>query len=223
MSTPDSTAVIIFAKEPIAGKAKTRLAASLPAVYGDAGQFAAGLYAVCLEAVFQSLNDLPFPVQPFITPDSSPEYFTRFAAGHIFVQQGLNLGERMHDAFRQNFSRYAKLLLIGSDLPQLRSDTLLAANAALESHDCVLGPAEDGGYYLIGFTKSGFCDCFQGVAWSTDKVLEQTLERLKGKKVTLLEQYRDIDTVEDLAALAASPDCPAAVTAFLSKHGHGWT
>ena len=217
------TAVIVFAREPKAGKVKTRLAATAP-LAGispvSSGAFAAAFYACCLDILFQTLKSQPFPVLPCITPGSSPDYFRRFQTGQATVQQGPDLGARMRHAFMRAFPRYDKLLLIGSDVPHLRTDTVLAAKTALESHDCVLGPALDGGYYLIGFTRNGFCDCFQGIHWSTETVLAQTLERLAGRKTALLESYGDIDTAEDLDALLRSGQCPAALLTFLQEHGY---
>lgn len=218
MHKPDA-AIIVFAKEPLPGRAKTRMAAGLPPACAERHEFASALYAACLEDIFRTLGSQPLPVLLCLTPDSSPKYFNRFRPEQTSVQQGDNLGARMCNAFMQGFAEYGKLLLIGSDLPQLRAETLAAAHTALETHDCLLGPALDGGYYLIGFTKDGFCDCFSGVDWSTDKVLAQTLERLAGKKPFLLEPYRDLDTLEDLKALAASGVCPPSLSTFLRAHG----
>lgn len=219
MRHQDATAIIVFAKEPVPGKVKTRLAATLSPECADPAGFAAALYGVCLENLFRTLGSQPFSVQLCITPDSSPIYFERFKSDAAIFQKGADLGARMRHAFTWGFNRFGKVLLIGSDVPQLSAKTLLAANAALQSHDCVLGPAQDGGYYLIGFTKNGFCDCFQGVEWSTDKVLGQTLARLAGRKTFLLETLRDLDTAPDLEALLLSEDCPAAIAAFLHEHG----
>lgn len=219
MSIHSNAALIVFAKEPAPGQSKTRLAAGLPPACAFPREFAAGLYAACLRDLFHELASQPLPVRIFITPESAPAYFSRFACECIRPQVGKNLGERMRNAFMQSFSSYSKLLLAGSDMPQLRRATLSAACAALDENDCVLGPAHDGGYYLIGFTKGGFCDCFQGVDWSTGKVLGQTVERLAGKSVSFLECCRDLDTVDDLNALAASGQCPPQIAAYLREQG----
>ena len=217
---PAEPALLVFAREPLPGKAKTRLAATLPPLWGEPGAVAADFYAACLEDLFQTLNSLPFLVLPCVTPDSDPKYFSRFTAGPVLVQEGATLGERLRAAFARGFSYAPKLLLIGSDLPQLRQETLRTAVAVLDTHDGVLGPAEDGGYYLIGFRKGGFCECFHGVAWSTDQVLEQTLGHLRNRKIALLEHYRDIDCFADLDALARSGQCPAALMARLGSYGY---
>lgn len=216
---PHEVAVIVFAREPVPGRVKTRLAASLPSGPADPRHVAAELYAACLTFLFQTLAGLPFSILPFITPDSSPAWFSRLVSGPVFIQRGEDLGERMRDAFLRGFAHFENLLLIGSDLPQLRPDTLRAAYAALATHDCVLGPAWDGGYYLIGFRKSSFQDCFCGVAWSTDTVLTQTLDLLAGRRVYLLESYRDLDDAADLEALLASEDCPVVLREVLRSRG----
>ena len=212
-------AIIVFAKEPQPGKTKTRLAASLPPSCGDAAEFAASFYAACLEDLFESLKNLPWPVLLFVTPGSSPAYFCRFKVESVNFQHGADIGERMRNAFERSLEQYERLLLIGSDIPQIKAETLNQAMNFLDSEDCVLGPAEDGGYYLIGFDRAVFQDCFRGVEWSTGKVLRQTLERLQGRKIAMLETCRDIDSLEDLRSLSRDTGCPAHTRNFLLERG----
>ena len=109
----------------------------------------------------------------------------------------------MHQAFEALFKQgYKRGLIVGTDTPTLPLERYQQALAALESHDLVLGPALDGGYYLIGLHRS-IPDLFTGIPWSTDQVLTLTQEKagVLGLKTALLESWRDIDTTSDLEAL----------------------
>jgi rSAM/selenodomain-associated transferase 1 len=124
---------------------------------------------------------------------------------HYQPQQGSSLGEKMKRAFLQAFAGGAKrVVLIGSDIPDLDAGIIDAAFAGLETHDGVLGPAVDGGYYLIGFAAESFCPAiFRDIAWGSSHVFEDTLNRMTGEKLTvqMLTPWQDIDTVEDLRDL----------------------
>jgi hypothetical protein len=120
-------------------------------------------------------------------------------------QDGADLGGRMEEAFRRAFARGAsRALLIGSDLPDLPAGLLDDALRSLDRHDAVIGPATDGGYYLIGFRRETFLPgVFAAMPWSTGKVLARTMEafRTAGLAVRRLPAWRDNDTVEDLRDL----------------------
>jgi rSAM/selenodomain-associated transferase 1 len=105
----------------------------------------------------------------------------------------------MSTAFEKLFKNHQSVVLIGCDLPDLTSALIAKAFDALQNNDLVIGPSCDGGYYLIGLNKST-PDLFEEISWSTEKVLKQTLERAERLllKVQLLDQLRDIDTLEDL-------------------------
>ena len=109
----------------------------------------------------------------------------------------------MKNAFMDAFAEgYEKVLLVGSDIPDLPTGFCREAFLALLDHDVVVGPSKDGGYYLIGFRKTGFtADVFADIAWSSQQVRERTLEILKrnGLSVHLLPILQDIDDVSDLA------------------------
>lgn len=164
----------------------------------------------------------------FITPESSPDYFMKYSPDHIHYQHGKDLGERMKNAFTEilslnkNYSEglagFETALLIGSDIPQLNAAMLTDAHHALTSNDCVIGPAHDGGYYLIGFKREGFTDCFHDIRWSTCEVLEKTQALLAHKKTALLSYLSDIDTLADLRNLYVSETCPPSIKAFLDQH-----
>jgi hypothetical protein len=106
----------------------------------------------------------------------------------------------MSNAFRDGFNDgYENIILIGSDLPNISAEIIQGGFNALKSSDVVFGPAEDGGYYLVGMTKF-YNFIFKNKAWSTSNLLEDTLTELKQKKidVSLIETLNDIDTFEDL-------------------------
>jgi rSAM/selenodomain-associated transferase 1 len=118
----------------------------------------------------------------------------------LTLQRGGNLGCRMHRQLQLGFAQgFEQLVLIGSDLPDLQSGDLVQAFALLERHDLVLGPAEDGGYWLIGITRQGWwrsgATLFSGIPWSSDQVLSLSLDRAakSGLTVGLLRQQSDLD------------------------------
>jgi hypothetical protein len=126
----------------------------------------------------------------------------RYGVG-LLAQTGEDLGARMVRAFEETFARgYRRVVLIGTDVPTLPAYTVGEAFALLASHDLVLGPARDGGYYLIGL-RHPTAELFEDIPWSTDHVLAATREkaRERGLCTALLAQHRDVDTPEDLYAL----------------------
>jgi rSAM/selenodomain-associated transferase 1 len=119
----------------------------------------------------------------------------------LALQRGGNLGCRMQRQLQQGFARgFEQLVLIGSDLPDLQRGDLIEAFALLEQRDLVLGPAEDGGYWLIGITRQGWlrsgAALFSGIPWSSDQVLPLSLDRAarQGLTVGLLRQQSDLDS-----------------------------
>ena len=183
--------VLVFEKNAILGQVKTRLASGmgeLPALE---------IYKHLVQLTYSALEEMPVPVWTFFS-DFIPES-THPIVENSFVQQGQDLGERMSNAFARTFeSGRDKVVLIGTDCPTLQSQHLLQAFEALNHSDLVLGPATDGGYYLIGM-KSSAAYLFEGIAWSTSQVLSQTLHvaSQQGLIVTLLPELDDIDTQED--------------------------
>ena len=114
------------------------------------------------------------------------------------LQSGEDLGERMYNAFKSGFQKgYKKIIIIGSDIYDLNSETIEEAFAELENSDYVIGPAADGGYYLLGM-KSISKEIFINKEWGTNSVLKDTLNNLRDKKVKLLQIKNDIDVYEDL-------------------------
>lgn len=192
-------AVLIRHPEP--GKVKTRLALT----HGNA--FAAELYGCFIDDLLEALAPGNYSLELFFTPaDREPDIRRRFGGFPCTPQQGEGLGTRMENAFRATFARgFATTVLIGSDSPDLTVDVIEGAFAALEQgHDAVVGPAFDGGYYLIGFGAAAFCpEVFRDMAWGESSVCRETLERLRtrGLRIQQAPPWHDIDRAEDLAAL----------------------
>jgi rSAM/selenodomain-associated transferase 1 len=191
--------ILVFAKAPEPGAVKTRLIPSL----GAAG--AAALAARCiLNTVAMARDCQAAPVELHVSPDIRHPFFQALPdAPPLSPQHGDDLGERMHGALAAALADAEFALLIGTDCPALGCDYLRQACAALaEGRDAVLGPAEDGGYVLIGVRRS-VPALFDGVEWGSDRVLEQTRQRLVelGWKCLELPTLWDLDRPEDLARL----------------------
>lgn len=186
----------IFAKAPLPGLAKTRL---IPAL-GAAG--AAALQQRLIRRTLATAAQSGLATELWCHPDCAQPFFAA-CAGEVTVelrsQQGADLGERMHHAF---VTAAAPALLIGTDCPALSAQDLRTAAAALAAHDAVLGPAADGGYYLIGLRRPQ-PTLFRAMPWGTDAVLALTRARLcsAGLRWQELPLHHDIDTPDDLVHL----------------------
>lgn len=190
--------VLIFARTPELGRVKTRLAADV----GDAA--ALDLYHRLLAHTCDTVARSGFPARVHLA-GPMPERDLWSDAGFRRVPQTEgDLGARMSAAFAQAFEdRVRSVVIIGTDCPGLRADHLHQAMTALETYEAVVGPAEDGGYWLLGLT-SPVRAIFQNKTWSSDSVLHETLSDFKslGMSVFRLETLRDVDTVSDVVALA---------------------
>lgn len=187
-----SSGIIIFIKNPVLGQVKTRLAKTLGNI--EALRIYLELCKITRNAI-ENINcsKYLFYSEEIIDNDAWPlSEFTKY------MQRGVDLGERMSNAFRQVFSHHQHLVLIGSDCPYICSKHIQQAFLSLKNTDCVLGPAVDGGYYLIGL-KEMIPDLFINKKWSSDILLTQTLESLKivKKSVFKMETLSDIDDSED--------------------------
>lgn len=200
MRFPDAS-LMIFAKAPVAGAAKTRLAPAL----GEQG--AADLHARLTERTLHTAITANLaPVELWCSPDCSHPFF-QTVAGTVGrrVQHGQDLGDRMANAFEAVLANHPYAVLIGTDCPAITPDYLARAFALLDgSADAVLGPAEDGGYVLLGLRRMDK-RLFEGVAWGTDRVLDETRERLValGWRWQELETLWDVDRPVDLERLMA--------------------
>ena len=198
-STQKNT-LIIFLKYPEAGKVKTRLAK-------DVGvQRAAKFYSQMAKEIIENVSDNDsYRTTIFYNPPGKENEIRNWIEKKEVLfspQRGDTLGDKITDAFAQIFSSGSdKAVIIGTDCVDVSSETIIQAMNALDDVDVVLGPAEDGGYYLSG-SNSHIPGIFQEIEWSTDRVLHQTLERLKEMKLSyeLLKTLKDIDTLEDLNA-----------------------
>lgn len=195
-STKKNT-LIVFLKYPEAGKVKTRLAKDV----GD--QRAAEIYSRMSKTIIENVLDASgYRTIIFYNPPEKENEIRDWLGNKqcpITPQAGETLGDKIVDAFTQVFSSGAdKAVIIGTDCIDVSSETITQAINSLEDVDVVLGPAVDGGYYLLGLNNH-IPEIFQEIEWSTDRVLNQTLERIKDKKLSfeLLKTLKDIDTLDD--------------------------
>lgn len=196
-----SVRIVIFAKAPLPGVAKTRL---IPAL-GENGAAHLALRmlrhtvseALAAEVGEVELCVTPEPSTPLWQPFSDPAWRVHWQA-----QGEGDLGERLARAAQRSMAEESAVLLIGTDCPALTANHLREAAARIQSHDAVIVPSIDGGYALLGL-KQFSPSVFQGIAWSTDSVAFATLCRIGslGWTVAQLPMLRDIDEPEDLAAL----------------------
>lgn len=178
---------------------KTRLASAI----GE--RAAVKLYKQFLLEMLSTLNKGTFLFYICFQPqDSLNDLKNWLGEDYLYMPQiGENLGERMKNAFIEAFAmKFRRVLLIGSDIPDLPLEFIDAAFEYLDRGGVVIGPSIDGGYYLIGFRDDMFLPrVFEKIPWSTDKVFSETMKILENEKLTVyaLEPLRDIDTAEDLA------------------------
>ena len=188
--------VIVFLKNLTLGKVKTRLAATI----GD--QKALEIYG---QLAKHTLNQVSRPRQDTLLYFSDSLHCDLPAIENessLRLQKGDDLGERMSNAFKEVFeSSDQKALIIGTDCPGLDSSIIDKAFHALDTYQVVIGPATDGGYYLLGMKNFHQC-LFEDIPWSTSKVLELTLQKCARHKLSymLLEELSDIDDKNDLNA-----------------------
>ena len=184
--------IIVFVRTPELGKVKTRLAKAI----GD--QAALTIYKLLLKHTSTVLHELSFDKVVYYSEKIENNDFWKASLFEKKLQKGADLGERMQQAFETAFDRgYKKVLIIGSDLFDLKPTHITTAFEALETYDITIGPSLDGGYYLLGM-KELHPAVFKNKKWGTDSVLENTLQDLKQQNVKLLEALNDIDTFEDL-------------------------
>ena len=201
MRFPDAR-ILIFAKAPVPGQVKTRLIPRL----GEEG--AARLYAGLLRRIVFELGGAGIcPVQCWCAPDIHHELFTEIAARHgvrLEKQSGADLGARMLHAASVALGDSDRVILVGGDCPGLGVDYLgLALDGLEEGAEAVLGPAEDGGYVLLGLKRAAV-ELFQDMPWGTGEVLAVTRQRLRalGWQWRELPALWDVDRPEDLERLS---------------------
>lgn len=219
-------ALAVMLKYPEAGRVKTRLASSV------GNEAALELYQSFILDILEALAGKDFCVVLAVTPgEKCSELLAWLGRDYpVLVQRGDGLGERMSHVLETLFREgYERGVLIGSDSPDLPPAIVQEAFKRLGSKDAVVGPGWDGGYYLIGFRREGFFPgVFCGVEWSTPRVLGRTVEILEqaGCGYSFLEQWRDVDTLEDLRDLyqrnVFKNFRASRVMALLNKKGRRW-
>lgn len=222
MSRTASRALVLFAKDPVAGRVKTRLQSEFDpeTVYR--------IYTCFLKdsiAKICAVNDVDIFIA--VTPSYESGFFETHSfprKPQLFLQEGNDLGERMHRTFEQRFQEgYETVTIIGTDSPTLPVRYIETALAS--EKDVTLGPSTDGGYYLIGM-HGKVTDVFADVAWGSETVLQETLDRVRtaGASLEALPVWYDIDHPEELRFLkthlemmqgAGLSECPA-TTEFLT-------
>lgn len=197
--------LILFARQPIAGQVKTRLQPALtPQQSADIATF------MLRTTASRATEFWPGDVYLYATPDAQhPEFLELNQTLHLFLaaQGSGDLGERMRRALQDGITRRGAAAIMGCDVPQCAGSILESAYEHLARGRSVLGPTMDGGYYFIGLQRD-VPDVFVDMPWGSDKVLAETLARAAhaGIEFETLPVLRDVDTVEDLAAVAQ--DCP---------------
>ena len=200
-SGPAEGAIIIFAKAPVPGAVKTRMCP--PLTPDEAATLQGSLVMDAVEGA-RSLRD--FDMYVACTPGREHPFFQTLAGRHQMQwcdQMGDDLGRRMDHALTHVLARgYRYAVLVGTDTPALTRRHYVRAQEALQSHDVVFGPAEDGGYYLVGLTRP-IPALFDDIPWSTEHVLAQSRAQAEtlGLTVGLLDCERDLDTFDDVRAI----------------------
>lgn len=187
-------AVIIFVRNPVLGRVKTRLAKGI----GD--EKALQVYELLLRHTLEITRKLPCDKLVFYADDIADEDLWIERGFHRFKQSSGNLGERMKNAFEQAFhSGYQQVLIIGSDCYQLSSKIILEAFEQLTKHDTVIGPTFDGGYYLLGLKKL-IEPFFEHKNWSTESVFADTMQDARDLNLAVftLQKLHDVDEAADL-------------------------
>lgn len=188
---------MILTRNPELGKCKTRLAA----IVGD--NAALEIYNFLLRHTASLTKDLSVDKWVFYSEEI---WIDDIWDNHLYqkkLQVGKDLGERMLNAFKEGFQAgFDQVIIIGSDMYHLAQRDLEEAFRQLKNHDYVVGPAEDGGYYLLGMKQLNE-KLFQNKIWGTDTVLASTLQDMNGAKIALLDERNDVDYYEDIKDIGA--------------------
>jgi uncharacterized protein len=183
-------AIVIMSKVPKPGETKTRLMTQI------SGEECAMLHLACLKDICHTVKGLDVQGYVYFTGasevDLPPEILKR-------LQIGRDLGERLYHTALGVLAEHDRLIFLGADLPNLTGDLLQKAIDYLDEFDTVIGPATDGGYYLLGI-KFAHAGLFADIQWGGARVLDQTIKQIEESKLSyyLLESKNDIDTWDDL-------------------------
>lgn len=213
--------ILFFVKHPVKGEVKSRLAAQL----GET--IAVELYKYFILDMLVTIDKCSARCLICVYPEHALKKIRNWLGTRYLClpQEGRDLGERMKTCFLEAFRRnFEHIILIGSDIPDLTLPVLQQAFRMLKNHDAVVGPAHDGGYYLIGFRHDTFIpEVFDRLKWGGRTVLRSTLNRLnkRGCRVHLLPARYDVDTMADIMALlqrnkSGKCTCPKTIS-YLKK------
>ncbi len=200
-STTNDACLLVFARYPTKGTVKKRLAADI----GES--LTVELYRSFVLDLLSTIEQLAVPLRICFHPHNSGEAFAAWlGTKYRFVpQEGRDLGERMKNGFIRAFAEgYRRVGIVGSDVPDLPAGFITEAFLGLETHDAVIGPSFDGGYYLMGFRQTAFVPAaFEGIPWGTGSVIRETRSILEKEErsIHLLPAWNDIDTLDDLKDL----------------------
>ncbi|MFQ6039921.1 MAG: TIGR04282 family arsenosugar biosynthesis glycosyltransferase [Candidatus Poribacteria bacterium] len=201
MNEPDERCLLFFMKYPEKGRVKTRLAREIGAIV------TVELYKNFVLDLLSTLEKLGMDLWVCFYPKNSREKLMGWLGKQYcyMPQKGADLGQRMKNSFLQAFDKdYHRVVVIGSDSPDLPSAFINQAFSYLETNDVVIGPAFDGGYYLIGFRANAFLpEAFEGINWSADTVFRETMNILEMAKLKIyvLPKWSDVDTLRDVKNL----------------------
>jgi rSAM/selenodomain-associated transferase 1 len=199
MKNSKSAALIIFQKSFITGKVKTRLAKTL------GNEKALAVYKKLVEITYDQIPTDLFEVLIWFTPAIEKLSHPLHENASFYIQKGDDLGTRMVNSFESALrSGFEKVLIIGTDCPFITADIYRKAIEMLDDNDYVIGPANDGGYYLLGAKKSPE-KIMRNIEWGTDTVMRTTLQSIEreGRSYSLLEELTDIDNAEDFKEFEA--------------------
>jgi rSAM/selenodomain-associated transferase 1 len=192
--------LLVFVRVPEVGRVKTRLVGTL------SEECVCQLYKCFVEDILATLSNREYDISIcYDPPEGRQQMISWLGSSFSFMpQRGVSLGERMENAFTAVFSEgVEQAVLIGSDLPDLDATIIDEAFEGLKNHDLVVGPAVDGGYYLIGFNAGSFSPkIFHGIPWGTNQVFDITAALITKSNLSmhLLPKWQDIDTHDDLKA-----------------------
>ncbi len=188
-----SSEIIIFLRQPVLGQVKTRLALEV----GE--QRALKIYRTLIDITLQACREVEVAKSLYFFPRIDQQILATVGEDFTaYLQDGPDLGAKMSNAFAEALDRHGTAVIVGTDCPYITPELLDQALRSLEEFDVVLGPASDGGYYLLGM-KRHHPSIFVDVDWSTEMVLQQTLVRVKRLNLSyhLLPELSDVDYHQD--------------------------
>ncbi|MCF6296196.1 MAG: TIGR04282 family arsenosugar biosynthesis glycosyltransferase [Flavobacteriaceae bacterium] len=184
--------IIIFTRNPELGKVKTRLAKTI------GNESALNIYKFLLNYTEKTIRNIDCDKAIYYTSDVKHNDIWDETIYQKHLQKGDDLGLRMLNAFDNAFkNNYQKVVIVGSDLFDLQSKHIEETFRNLDNHNVVIGPAKDGGYYLLGMKKL-YTQVFKNKVWGTETVRKNTMQDLQNESVFLLEELNDIDTYDDM-------------------------